>query len=57
MRRAQLIAREIFYFFTLLTIVSLILEIIWPHIILAHFNLNWLFSLWLLSALFLLSKK
>jgi len=53
----QLIEREIFYFFSLALLVFICLEIIWPNIILAYLNLNYLFLIWLASALVLLIKN
>ncbi|MFA5154854.1 MAG: hypothetical protein WC453_00305 [Patescibacteria group bacterium] len=55
--RAAIIKREIFYFFTGLAVTLVVLETLWPDIILVYFNLNWLWLLWLLSALSLLIKK
>jgi hypothetical protein len=48
-----IIRREIFYFFSVLLLVFIILEIIWPNIILAYFNLNWLLIPWLIFGLIL----
>jgi len=52
-----IISREIFYFFTALIILSIGLEIIWPNIILAYFNLNYVIVLWFISGLVSLIKK
>lgn len=46
--KIPIIIREIFYFFSILLAVFIILEIIWPNIILAYFNLNYLLVLWLI---------
>lgn len=51
------ITRELFYFFSVLLLVSAILELIWPNIILAYFNLNYLVSLCLIIGLINLIKK
>ncbi len=53
----SLIVRELFYFFTVLAALSVIMEIIWPNIILAYFNLNYLLIVWLISGLALLFCK
>lgn len=53
----SLISRELFYFFSLSLAVFIVLEIIWPNIILAYFNLNILAVLWFLSGLVSLIKK
>jgi len=42
----NLVIRELFYFFTVLAAVFIVLEIIWPNIILAYFNLNYLLIPW-----------
>ena len=52
-----IIFRELFYFLsaTLLTVVGL--EIIWPHLVLAYFNLNYLIILWLVAGLLLANSR
>lgn len=52
-----IISREIFYFFTVLIIVIIGLEILWPNIFLAYFNLNYVIVLWVVSGLINLIKK
>ena len=54
---SQVIKREIFYFLSILLVVFVILEMIWPNIILAYLNLNWLLVLWLIFGIILLIKK
>ena len=51
------IIRESFYFLTALSAAAIILEILFPNIILAYFNLNYLFILWLAAGIVLLFKK
>ncbi|MHB8903681.1 MAG: hypothetical protein ACYC40_01070 [Patescibacteria group bacterium] len=46
--------REFFYFLSALLLIFIILEIIWPNIILAYFNLNYLLLIYIITALFLL---
>ena len=46
--------REFFYFLNLLLVSLISLEIISPNIVLAYFNLNYLFILYLIIALILL---
>lgn len=57
MDKKGLIIRELFYFFTILSVIFIVLEIIWPNIILAYFNLNYLIILWLIAGLLMLIKK
>jgi hypothetical protein len=52
-----IISREIFYFFTALIVLSIGLEIIWPNIILAYFNLNYIIVLWFVSGFISLVKN
>lgn len=52
-----LIPSEIFYFFSLALIIMIILEIIFPRIILVYFNLNYLLIFWLISGFILLIKR
>jgi len=49
--------REIFYFVSAALAAGIILELLWPNIILAYFNLNILFALWLVSALVAVWKR
>ncbi|NCO00021.1 hypothetical protein GW920_02750 [Candidatus Falkowbacteria bacterium] len=56
-KNLALISREIFYFFSATLVVAIILELIWPNVILSYFNLNYLLLIWLLSALVVIFKK
>lgn len=53
----RLISREIFYGLTAALLIFIILESLWPNIVLAYFNLNYLFLLWFLSGLGFLAKS
>ena len=57
MNKTSLIIRESFYFLTVLSAVFIALELVWPNIILAYFNLNYLLILWLVSGLITLKKN
>lgn len=57
MIKEQISKREIFYFISALLGVFIVLEIIWPNIILVYFNLNWLLVVWLIVGLSILVKK
>ena len=57
MTKGQIVNREIFYFLSFLLGIFIILEIIWPNIVIIYFNLNWLLILWLVAGLFRLIKK
>lgn len=50
----ELFWRELLYFLSSLLFSLIILEIIWPNIILAYFNLNYLLLICLIVALILL---
>lgn len=52
--KAKIIRREIFYFLSTLLLVFIILEVIFPRIILAYFNINYLIILVVISGLSLL---
>lgn len=52
----KIIKQELFYFFSAAVLSGICLEIFWPRIILAYFNLNFLFIAWLVSAVLLLKK-
>jgi hypothetical protein len=52
-----IISEEVFYWLSAALTLFIAMEIIWPNIILAYFNLNWLLALWSISAVVLLIKK
>lgn len=56
-KNLAVVIRESFYFLSLLLIICIGLEIIWPNIILAYFNLNYLFAACLLAGAVNLIKK
>ena len=56
-QRRFLLLRELFYFSSLALVLLIGLEIIFPRIILAYFNLNYLFLLVVMSGLATLIKK
>jgi hypothetical protein len=49
--------RELFYFFSLAIIVFFLLEIFFPGIVLAYFNVNILLFLWLINFIFFVFNK
>jgi hypothetical protein len=48
-KNLAMIGREIFYFLTAVLVAGVLMEWLWPDIILAYFNLNYLLILWLAS--------
>ena len=54
--KTSLIIRESFYFLTVLSAVFIAFELIWPNIILAYFNLNYLLMLWFVAGVINLKK-
>lgn len=56
-KNLAIIYRELFYFCFALLVVFIGLEIIWPNIILAYLNLNYLLLLTLASGIISLIKK
>ncbi len=53
----QIIKQEIFYFLGTTLGVFILMELMWPRIILAYFNINWLLMLWLMSGFLLLKNS
>lgn len=49
------ISRELFYVLTGALIIFALLEVIWPGIVLAYINLNWLLIFWLLLGIIIIS--
>lgn len=52
-----MIKEEAFYFLGAALLAGVVLEIVWPRIIIAYFNLNWLLALWLASGIVVLRKR
>lgn len=50
-------SRELFYFFSIAIIIFFLLEIFWPGIVLAYFNVNILLFLWLINLVFFVFNK
>jgi len=50
----NLITKELFYTLTGALIVFCFLEIIWPGIVLAYININWLLIFWLITGMVIL---
>ncbi len=49
--------RELFYFFSIAIIIFFLLEIFWPGIVLAYFNINILLFFWLINLIFFVFNK
>jgi len=56
-KNLAIISREIFFFSFGFLLISILMEIIWPNIILAYFNLNYLFVFSLIFGSISLIKK
>lgn len=50
-------SRELFYFFSIAIIIFFLLEIFWPGIVLAYFNINILLFFWLINLVFFVFNK
>ncbi len=48
------VTEEVFYVLTGAVVVFVTLEIIWPGIVLAYININWVLILWLINGILLL---
>lgn len=57
MDKKSVIIEESFYFLTVLTVALAGMEMLWPNIVLAYFNLNYLVAIWLAAGLAMLIKK
>lgn len=55
-KKGKLLRQELFYFLSTLLAVLVLMEIIFPRIILAYFNLNYLLILVIFSGLLVLIK-
>ena len=53
----KIIKQEIFYFLSSAMVLFVIMELLWPRVILAYLNLNWLLLVWLMTSVWLLKEK
>jgi len=53
----EIIIKEFFYVLSGSLLVFIILELIWPRIVLAYLNISLVLILWLLTAIFILLKN
>lgn len=49
--------QEIFYLFSAAGLIFIALEVFWPGLVLAYFNLNWLLPFWLTAGIMVLFLK
>jgi hypothetical protein len=45
---------ELFYVLTAALVIFIIMELIWPDVVLAYINLNWVLLLWLVCGIIIL---
>ena len=53
----KIIIRELFYVFTGALVFFGLMEMIWPRIIIAYINLNWILILWFFTGIVLLMLR
>lgn len=53
----KIIKQEIFYFLSAAMVLFVVMELLWPRVVLAYFNLNWLLLIWLIAGTWLLREK
>ncbi|MFA4834063.1 MAG: hypothetical protein WC619_04445 [Patescibacteria group bacterium] len=54
MKNINLIFKELFYALTGALVIFVILELVWPNIVLAYLNLNWVLLSWLFTGIIIL---
>ncbi|MFA4941521.1 MAG: hypothetical protein WC582_02915 [Patescibacteria group bacterium] len=54
MKKINLIFKELFYVLSGALVIFVILEIIWPNVVLAYLNLNWVLLSWLFAGIIIL---
>lgn len=57
MNKSFIAIREFFYVLTGSLVIFSLLELVWPGIVLAYINLNWVLILWLFAAILVLLIK
>lgn len=57
MTNNKLLVRELYYFLTVTLVLLIILELSWPGLILAYFNINLILIFWLIVGILLLITK
>lgn len=51
----KIILKELFYVFTGALVIFMILELIWPRLVLAYININWVLIFWLIVGILILT--
>ena len=51
------IIKEIFYALTGALILFTMLELVWPRVVLAYFNINWVLIFWILAGIVIVIKE
>jgi len=54
MKNINLIFKELFYVLTGALVIFVVLELVWPNIVLAYLNLNWVLLSWLFTGIIIL---
>jgi len=54
MKNISLIFKELFYVLTGALVIFVVLELVWPNIVLAYLNLNWVLLSWLFTGIIIL---
>jgi hypothetical protein len=57
MRLYKLITQELFYILSTAVLIFIIIELLWPRLILAYFNVAYLLILWFINGILLLVIK
>ncbi len=56
-RKIILITRELFYVFTAALVIFAAMETVWPGVVLAYININWVLILWLFFGIIVLINQ
>ena len=54
-KNIYLISKEIFYVLSGALVIFAVLELIWPSLVLAYINLNWVLILWFIGGMVVLA--
>lgn len=55
MKKLNIIIQELFYVLTGALVIFVLMEIVWPGIVLAYINVNWVLILWVIAGMIVLT--
>lgn len=55
MKKIEIVIQELFYVLTGALVIFVLMEIVWPGLVLAYINVNWVLILWVIAGMIVLT--